>query len=174
MSPRQIVLAAALMALQATLLYLLSASSSRAAEVYRCGSSYQAHPCATGSGTTLVVSDERSATQQRQAQSTLERQQRAADALERSNRAWEKAHRPTAGKRKSKKGAQAATQPDAPVALGCQKHGRRPFESCADEAADRSSNHSGKPPAQARPFQARAPKQPPAQAGTVVAGDTPR
>ncbi|HEX5371448.1 MAG TPA: hypothetical protein VFW84_01815 [Aquabacterium sp.] len=148
MTPRHMALAAAIMALQAAALYLISSSSGHAGTVYRCGTLYQAQPCAGQDSHALQVDDTREALQVKQAQASMQQQQRWLTQTEKSNRAWAR---------------RMARQQASAVALSCIETGQRPFEGCKAQTSARGAQTRPHPPRQRRqpgaerPFVARVP-----------------
>jgi hypothetical protein len=144
MNLHQTVLAAAIMALQAAALYLISSSTSEAAPVYRCGHSYQLQPCDDASKPLPRLNDERTVGQLTQA---LQRQESDAHWLH----AYDRARKPHVSAK--------AQRADQAVALSCDHVGRRPFESCADQTRSRVAQPRHRDddtrPKRARPFRAR-------------------
>lgn len=141
-------LAAAIMALQAAALYLISSPNGHAGTVYRCGTLYQAQPCAGQDSRALQVDDSRDALQVRQTQASVQQQQRWLTQTEKSNRAWAR---------------RMARQQASAVALTCIDTGQRPFEGCDARASARGAQARQHPPRQRRrpaaeqPFVARVP-----------------
>jgi hypothetical protein len=145
MNLHQTVLAAAIMALQAAALYLISSSPSEAALVYRCGHSYQTQACDDSSKPLQRLNDERTTEQLTQA---LQRQESDTHWLH----AYDRARKPRVSAK--------ARHADRAVALSCDHVGRRPFESCADQTRAQSKQPRRRDdeanPKRARPFRARA------------------
>lgn len=147
MTPRHMALAAAIMALQAAALYLISTSSGHASTVYRCGSLYQAHPCGDPDDHPLQVDDRRDTQQLKQAQASKQKQQRWLTQTEKSNRAWAR---------------RMARQPVSAAALSCIQTGQRPFQACEDATPARRTRPTGSTRSRReahaqRPFVARVP-----------------
>lgn len=139
---RAILLAAALMTLQALMLAALATGGAHAATVYRCAqdsgaTSYQAHPCAGGSGTLVRADDARSEDQQAHAQANhtrqmawLARQEAEAGTGKRTPPSKPRAPR----KPKARKDAPATKS--VAVALSSHRIGQRPFERLGQQVTE--------------------------------------
>jgi len=154
-------LTAALMALQALVLYLLAHSNGQAADIYRCGASYQSTPCDEARPATGLRADLRDPRHTRQVQHARE--------TERRQRAWtESTHRSNEAFIK-----QQARRPAVAIALDCRRHGDRPFEArcrTPQDARDRRGDRVARSgaPAGSRPFTARAGTQEGVWSGAVA------
>lgn len=145
-------LTAALMALQALVLYLLAHSNGQADVIYRCGSSYQSRPCDEAlpdAGLRADLQDPRHPHQVQHARQTERRQRAWTESTHRSNQAFAR---------------QQARRQTVAVALDCRRHGDRPFEArCqpSQPSPDRRGARAARAGAEAgsRPFAARATAQ---------------